>query len=181
MMKTIEPTDEDGLPTWARPLFAGEIVVTAETEVEQLANTIEERLDALFSLFNCSPDEAGWRKLALNLALGFSIDGTRVMDITTPIDRDPKEGGRPAEFGPILWMTRANRIIEDAAKKGSHIRKADAARMVSKEFEGAPKPKRIQNLFSEFKDRPLSNRLEWDRRIQQALNIAANRISSPSR
>ncbi len=180
-MKTDEPAIEDGIPAWARPLFAGKIIVTAETDVGQLANIIEERLDALFTLFNCSPDEAGWRRVALNLALGFSIDGTRVMDIATPIDRDPKGGGRPAEFGPVFWMTQAKRMIEAGAKVGVRVSDAEAARAVSKQFKDAPSPKRIQNLLSKMKDKSLSDRLEWDQFIEQALNIAGDRISDPSR
>ena len=180
-MKTDESAVEDGIPAWARPLFAGKIVVTAETDVGQLADIIEERLDALFTLFNCSPDEAGWRRLALNLALGFSIDGTRAIDIATPVDRDPKEGGRPVEFSPIFWMTQAKRMIEAGAKVGVRVSDADAARAVSTHFKDAPSPKRIQNLLSEMKDRPLTNRLEWDQFIEKALNIAGDRISGSSR
>jgi hypothetical protein len=180
-MKTDEPAAEDGIPSWARPLFAGKIVVTAETNVEQLAAVLEERLDALFILFNCSPNEAGWRRLALNLALGFSIDGTRVMDIATPIDRDPKGGGRPAEFGPFFWMTQARRMIEAGAKEGVLVSDAEAARAISKHFKDAPSPKRIQNLLSKMKDKSLSDRLEWDHFIEQVLNIAGDRLSNASR
>jgi hypothetical protein len=180
-MNTDELAAEDGIPSWARPLFAGKIVVTAETDVEQLAGAIEERLDALFILFNCSPDEAGWRRLALNLALGFYIDGTRVIDIATPVDRDPKVGGRPAEFEPIFWMVQANRMIEAGAKVGVRVSEAVAARAVSDHFEDAPSPKRIQNLLSALKNKPLSSRLEWDQFIEKALIMAGDRLTGPSR
>lgn len=180
-MKTDDIAAENGIPSWARPLFAGKINVTSETDVGQLADMIGERLDALFALFNCSPDEAGWRWLALNLALGFSIDGTRVIDIATPVDRDPKEGGRPVEFGPIIWVTQAKRMIEAGAKVGVRVSDAEAARAVSEHFKDAPSPKRIQNLLSEAKDQPLSNRLEWEQLLEKALIMAGDRLTKFSR
>lgn len=162
------------LPEWAAPLTAGPIVLDADTPAETLSAALEERLAALLRLYGCDPTPEGWKDLALRLALEHRVADTPIMEVRTPVDREPGSGGRPIDPKQQRWVHAVRREMR---ADPSLTAKAAAAK-VKKNHKDAPSGARLQNILADSKraPRPLLPRLTWEARINDALSEAAIRL-----
>ena len=166
--------EDDGIPDWARPLVRGPINVDETTTFDGMSDEFRERLEALLQLYQCDATPAGWRTLALRLALEHEIEGTPALRVVVPGDRDPKTGG--AEPGDVWWLGK--RLLKKSAEIGSI--KAAAKQIARKTGHSVG---RLQNLATDMKAGRISKpramqRWRWNDWIDAALDDAADRLEN---
>jgi len=160
--------DDDHLPAWTEALGRGPIPVTEHTNEDELAEEMAVRLDALLrSLNGLGPTAAGWRELALELALRYEP----LFKIETPVDRESL-GGRP-----VGWQNFTLRShMKAEMRKGKS--QAEAARTIAKASKGKISFKTANNALSRKSQAPDSIRrwtYEW--KAARAIRAAADKLS----
>ncbi len=140
--------------------------VADETTSDSLQSELGERLEALLASHNgLEPDAAGWRALALALALKHEP----AFQIETPVDRSSL-GGRPIGFGEFILRS----MLRSEVRSGNS--QSQAAKIVAGRVD--QKAGTLNNLFSRKAAIPDSVRREKYRLVaEKALQGAARSLS----
>lgn len=178
------------------PLDAGPIEIDESTTTDELAARLEMRLDALLFLLGCEPTPEGWREFALRLALAhrrvdndalkkarekgkYVLKYRRVMEVVTPVTSREGSSGAPKKIVDdgynVLFM---NSLINSGQAKDA----AQAAEIILGTKDRG-KTKKLRNLHSRSKNEPIGAGIEfvWDRKIMEALGLAADRLEARER
>lgn len=159
---------DDQLPEWLNVLSRPPIRIADDTRTEDVADEMAERLSALLQSHNgLYPDAAGWRQLALELALKYDP----LFRIETPVDRESL-GGRPVGFGNFILRSQMK------AKMREGKTQAEAARAVARESKGRISAKTATNALSRKGQAPDSmRRLKYEWKADNAMRLAAKKLS----
>lgn len=172
---------DDHLPWEAEVLSAGPLEINDESQRENLVDALEERLEALLSVYGCRPTPDGWRRLALSLLADQSRGGKPWIEVTTPGHRGDSAPGAPRKDYSDL-IRHMGRLIK--AAPGMTVKAA--AELVAKERRKArlecPTAKTLQNIWTEQQKRPRGEFpfLPWMMMVDQALEDAASRLETKS-
>ena len=151
-----DPNPPD-VPSHLAPLFAGPVELPPHGDDAALEDALGERLAALLDLYHCDPTPAGWRALALRLALDHEVAGVRVMGLGK-LSPAPKKGlGRPTDDRRWFNRFRLNSVKRSMQRKsekagGKAPRDVDVANAVAAQMKR--EVRRARNAVHEVKDAP---------------------------
>lgn len=185
------------VPPHLAPLFAGPIELPPAGDDSALEDALGERLAALLDLYHCDPTPAGWRTLALRLALDHEVAGVRVMGLGGPSTVPKKGPGRPTDdrrwFNRFRLnsakrsMQRESDEVGGRAPRDVDVAKAVAAQMKREvmrarnskhEVKDAPAVKTLVNLLADAQPEAPAGiaRIPLEVRALKALQAAALRL-----
>lgn len=164
----------------AETLSSNPIEMNDSIPREDTVAALEERLEELFSLFECQPTPDGWRTLVLELLAAQSGRSTSWIEVRTPYQRGNSAGARLKNYSDIV---RRMKQIRDEPP-GMTVKAAAELVFKKRKKEGFDKPsvKSLQRIWKEETDNPRGNIPEfyWDMEVRAAFEEAAKRLEAKS-